>query len=86
MTPGSTEYPGAKDFDDVTKEFGDPTEGLLAHALTYVKTGTFTITGPAIQSLARKTFSVDESSAAGLMLDKDKFKGMIYNKPLKLKK
>jgi carboxyl-terminal processing protease len=86
MTPGSTEYPGVKDFDDVTKEFGDPTEGLLAHALTYVKTGTFTTSGPVIQSLARKTFSVDESSAAGLMLDKDKFKGMIYNKPLKLKK
>jgi C-terminal processing protease CtpA/Prc len=86
MTPGSTEYPGVKDFDDVTKEFGDPTEGLLAHALTYVKTGTFATSGPAIQSLARKTFSVDESSAAGLMLDKDKFKGMIYNKPLKLKK
>lgn len=86
MTPGSTEYAGVKDFDDVTKEFGDPTEGLLAHALTYVKTGTFTTSGPAIQSLARKTFSVDESSAAGLMLDKDKFKGMIYNKPLKLKK
>ncbi|MFA6085179.1 S41 family peptidase [Mucilaginibacter sp.] len=86
MTPGSTEYPGVKDFDDVTKDFGDPTEGLLAHALTYVKTGNFTATGPVIQSLARKTFTVDESSAAGLMLDQDKFKGMIYNKSLKLKK
>jgi carboxyl-terminal processing protease len=85
MKPGSAEYKGAEDRDDVTKDFGDPTEGLLAHALNYVKTGNFTATGPVIQSLARKTFTVDDSRAAGLMLDQDKFKGMIYNKPLKLK-
>ncbi|WP_374948202.1 S41 family peptidase [Mucilaginibacter sp.] len=87
MTPGSTEYPGVRASDDVTKDFGDVNEGLLARALTYVKTGTFTSNSPAIQSLSNKTFSIDQASAAGLMLDNDKFKGMIFNKSnLKLKK
>ncbi|MBD1392026.1 S41 family peptidase [Mucilaginibacter glaciei] len=86
MTPASADYPGYRDFDDVTKDFGDPTEGLLARALTYAKTGAFTSTTPVIQSTARKSFSVDESNAAGIALDGNKFNGMIYNKPFKLKK
>src|SRR6202012_3878625 len=43
MTPGTTTYPGVADFDDVTKDFGDPTEGLLAHALHYMSAGTFSV-------------------------------------------
>lgn len=86
MTPGSTDYPGYRDFDDVTKDFGDPSELLLAHALSYVKSGTFTSTGPVIQSTARKTFSIDQSTTAGIALDGHNFNGMIYDKPLKIKK
>ncbi|OOQ61882.1 S41 family peptidase [Mucilaginibacter pedocola] len=82
MTPGSTDYPGKRDIDDVTKDFGDPTEGLLAHALTYVKTGTFTVAGQVIQSVGGKTrtMSIDESHDAGIAVDGEKFRGMVYNK------
>ena len=87
MTPGSADYPGVNDYDDVTKDFGDPTEGLLAHALNYVKTGTYSITTPQIQSLSKaKTFSIDQSNAAAIQLNHNKFNGMVFNKKLKLRK
>lgn len=84
MEPGSADYPGVSDYDDVTKDFGDPTEALLAHALNYVKTGTYTISGPNTQSLSRvKTFSLEQSNAAAIQLNHNKFNGMIFNKRLK---
>ncbi|MDB4925958.1 S41 family peptidase [Mucilaginibacter sp.] len=88
MTPGSTTYPGVNDYDDVTKDFGDPTEGLLAHALNYVKTGLYSTTGPQIQGLSTKlkTFSIEESNAAAIKLVEHKFNGMVFDKKLKLKK
>ena len=86
MTPGSTDYPGFKATDDVTKDFGDPTESLLAHALNYVKTGTFTVAGQIIQSTAKpKTMSIDEAHDAGIQLDHNKFNGMVFDKKLKRK-
>ena len=42
--PGTAAYPGVEDYDDVSKDFGDPTETLLAHALEYVNSGSYTIT------------------------------------------
>jgi C-terminal processing protease CtpA/Prc len=88
MTPATTDYPGVKDFDDVTKDFGDPTEGLLAHALNYVKTGVYTAATPQIQSLnsSLRTFSIEEANAAAIQLNQRKFSGMIFNKKLKRKK
>jgi len=51
MTPGSASYPGYADLDDVTKDFGDPTEILLGHIVSYLTKGTYTSTsGPRIQS------------------------------------
>jgi carboxyl-terminal processing protease len=84
MTPGSTDYPGIKDYDDPTKDFGDPTETLLAHALTYVKTGIYSIPAQRVQGLSNslKTFSVEESNAAAIVLNDNKFSGMIFNKKL----
>jgi carboxyl-terminal processing protease len=84
MTPASADYPGYRDYDDVTKEFGDPTEGLLAHALKYVTTGNFSVNGPVIQSTGAgktRTMSIDQSREAGMQLEGNKFRGMIANKP-----
>jgi carboxyl-terminal processing protease len=82
MTPGSTDYPGKNDYDDVTKDFGDPTEVLLAHALNYVKLGTYDVVTPKVQSLSSKVgaYSLDELNATGIQMDKHQFNGMIINK------
>jgi hypothetical protein len=87
FTPETATYPGKADYDDVTKDFGDPTEGLLAHALNYVKTGTYAIKTQSIQSLQAKygTFSIAEQTTASHKMDKHKFTGMIFNN-LKKKK
>ena len=88
FTPGTTDYPGVNDLDDVTKEFGDPSETLLAHALSYVKTGTYAVKTQSIQSLAAKmgSFSIAAQTAAAIKMDQHKFRGMVFNKKLKLKK
>jgi carboxyl-terminal processing protease len=81
MVPGSADYPGIADYDDVTKDFGDPTEGLLAHALNYVKTGTYAVTTPQVQSLSKaRTFSIVQANAAAIQLGQYKFKGMVAKK------
>ena len=88
MTPGTATYPGIMDYDDVTKDFGDPTEGLLAHALNYVQLGTYSVQTPQIQSTnptGVRTFSLEQSNAAAIQLNRHQFSGMIFNK-LKKKK
>jgi carboxyl-terminal processing protease len=88
FTPGTTDYPGIKDYDDLTKEFGDPTEGLLAHALHYVTTGTYSVKGQVIQSLPSKqeNLSFEARNFMAKSLDMKKFTGMIGHKNLKHKK
>ena len=86
MTPGSPEYPGIEIRDDVTKEFGDPEEGLLARAISYVKTGNFSVSGPRIQSVGSQDLSIAESNRIGLTLEGKKFRGTVFNTPMKLKK
>ncbi|HTD97659.1 MAG TPA: S41 family peptidase [Mucilaginibacter sp.] len=88
FTPNTAGYPGVQDYDDVTKEFGDPTEILLAHALNYVKNGTYTLSIPVIQSLASKrtTFSVQAQNKLAVKMDKHKFNGLVFDKKLKLKR
>lgn len=82
FTPGTADYPGVADYDDVTKDFGDPTEGLLAHALNYVKTGTYAVKGQSIQSMQAKygTFSIAAQTTAAHKMDKHKFRGMVFDK------
>ena len=87
MQPGTAAYPGYDDYDDVTKEFGDPAEGLLAHALNYLRTGTYmsqTQTGQSVD-VGLRSFSAVQSRDMRLKLDDHKFNGMIHDKPLKLK-
>lgn len=87
MKPGTTDYPGKEDYDDVTRDFGDPNETLLKYALNYVNNGTFGDNSLQVQGVSqpRKTLSIEQSVTAGQTLDADKFSGMIYDKPLKLK-
>ena len=86
MTPGSTDYPGKLDYDDVTKDFGDSTEVLLQHALNYISTGVYDVSGPKVQSLAKaKTMSAQQVSDMTLKLDERKFKGMVGKKELRHK-
>jgi hypothetical protein len=78
MAPGTAAYPGLLAADDVTKDFGDSTEMLLAHALNFVKNGTYSIIGPKIQSLASKqNFSIYQAKAVNRNISARKFKGMV---------
>lgn len=78
MAPGTATYPGLLAADDVTKDFGDSTEMLLAHVLNFVKNGTYNITGPKIQSLASKQgFSIYQAKTVNRNISIHKFKGMI---------
>lgn len=87
MAPETNDYPGKRDRDDPTRDFGDPDETLLAHALKYVKTGAFNVTSPVIQSVGGvRTYSAEESREVGIRMDDNKFKGMVFDKSLKLKK
>ncbi len=88
MVPDSTGYPGVNDYDDPTKDFGDPTEVLLAHILSFVNTGTYAIQNPVIQSVQTtraRSFSSNEARKSELLLNGNKFNGMINNKVLKRK-
>lgn len=82
--PGTSTYPGVEDNDDITKEFGDPSELLLAHILNYVQTGTYTLPASAStsQTSNRRVFSVHDQNMAGKMMNRNKFMGMISTKRL----
>jgi len=86
MAPGSTLYPGKLAADDVTKDFGDSTEMLLAHALNFVKTGTYALKGPQIQSLSKSTLSLHQQSTMALKTNLHKFKGLVLSSKLKAKR
>ncbi|MGI4022497.1 MAG: S41 family peptidase [Janthinobacterium lividum] len=43
MTPGSATYPGVDASDDVTHDFGDVNEAMLARAISYTTKGTYAI-------------------------------------------
>ncbi|MHB1179112.1 MAG: S41 family peptidase [Daejeonella sp.] len=71
--------------DDVTKEFGDPTEKLLAAALSYSAKGTFSISKPNTTISSTKPMSVSEAEHLTEEIDKNRFKGMVDDK-FKLKR
>lgn len=71
--------------DDVSKDFGDPTEGLLAAALSYSAKGSFTISKPNNTISSIRSMSVTEAESLTNEFDKNKFKGMVEDK-LKLKR
>ena len=82
MTPGDPDYPGVNDLDDYTKDFGDPTEKLLAHIFSKVKTNAYNTTNKVTQSTSNngKSFSLLQSREKTLFLNKNKFTGMILKK------
>jgi carboxyl-terminal processing protease len=88
FTPGNAAagYPGVAADDDMTKDFGDPTEGLLARILNYVKNGSYVlpVTTNSIQSVS--TLSLNQKNAMAIKMNKNKFTGMIGNRKMKLKK
>jgi len=88
FTPGTTGYPGVDDFDDLTKNFGDPTEGLLADILTYVNTGTYSVPKQVVQSLnpGVRALSLQGAYSKSIGMNKHKFIGMVLNKRLKPRK
>jgi carboxyl-terminal processing protease len=84
MTPGSSDYPGFFDYDDVTKDFGDPSEILFAHALTYVTKGSYDLTTPRIQSIGADGtgFSATNISSMTSQFNQNTFNGMVASKHL----
>jgi carboxyl-terminal processing protease len=84
FTPGTADYPGVQDIDDMTKDFGDPTEGLLAHILNHVQNGTYSIPGPVIQSLpsrqANLAFHLNNQFTRDL--NTKKFTGMLMDRKM----
>ncbi|MDB5121680.1 MAG: hypothetical protein JWN56_2898 [Sphingobacteriales bacterium] len=75
-----------EDLDDITKEFGDPSERYLSYALNFAEKGTFSVTpsgGPTISSVKKLTAS--EADMLTQELDRTKFKGMINDRLLKFK-
>jgi C-terminal processing protease CtpA/Prc len=82
MTPGSGGYKGLLAGDDVTKDFGDSTELLLSAALHYVKTGTYAINKPQVQSLlaGKQLFTMQQQKAIVRKMDQHKFKPLVINK------
>lgn len=83
MTPGSATYPGFAANDDVTHDFGDPNEALLAHAINYTTVGTFSVS-PALTTLGNGTnssqLSVDEINRISHDLSRNSVKVMISDK------
>lgn len=71
--------------DDVTKDFGDPTERLLAAALNYSEKGTFSISNIPSKIASVSGMSVFETERLNEVFDRNVFKGMVDDK-LKLKK
>ncbi len=82
FTPGSSGYSGVGDFDDLTKNWGDPKEGLLSDILHYLNTGSYMVTnkqtvqGPEVRSLRAISGKIP-------FMNKRKFTGMVYNNLLK---
>ncbi|MBM3401082.1 MAG: hypothetical protein FJY21_01985 [Bacteroidetes bacterium] len=71
--------------DDVTKDFGDSTERLLAAALNFSEKGTFSINNIPSKIASAAGMSVLETERISEVLEKNIFKGMIDDK-LKLKR
>jgi carboxyl-terminal processing protease len=73
--------------DDMDKDFGDPTENLLANALSYSATGTFLVTQPNNRISSVGSVSQFEVDRVNAQLSAHEFKGMVLSKSkLKLKK
>lgn len=82
MTPGSATYPGVAATDDVTHDFGDVNEALLAKAIAYVKNGTYTTSSPTILSInaSKNQLSQDAIDKVSHDFSRGQVKEMIIDK------
>lgn len=79
MQPGTTDYPGYYTNDDVTHDFGDPTENMLARSLSYINVGTYSIPGQQVQSLNGVTLlSTEQQARLNAGFKDHPFNGMLY--------
>lgn len=73
--------------DDVTKDFGDPNEALLAAALSYAEKGFFSVSAKGNTLSSLTGLSVNQERVLNeLLQEKDYFNGMVDDRPKKLKK
>lgn len=87
MQPGSTDFPGYYTTDDVTHDFGDPAENMLARCLSYINVGTYSIPQQQIESTnGTPMLSVAQQAALnGNFKEHNTFNGMLF-KNSKLKR
>ena len=84
MVPATNSFPGFVVNDDITKDFGDKTESLLARALNYIDKGNYSIVSLGTFSTASTT---SDSQLKGLTdkFNQNEFNGMIVSKLTPLK-
>jgi carboxyl-terminal processing protease len=82
MVPGGN-FAGVVAPDDYTKDFGDPTEGLLSRAVNYVDKGTFAV--PTYQTNSINDSQASDRARANSILDQKQheFKGAVHTRDLK---
>jgi len=81
MTPGSATYPGVLASDDVTHDFGDVNEALLARAINYTTKGTYSVPNLAVQSTGSGNNRLSEEQLNRVSHDlspRSEVKQMIY--------
>ena len=89
MTPGKDGYKGIAADDDLTKDFGDPTEGLLSQALYYIANGKYKTTSTQTQSFAsssKNLMTTEQKRAMAQKFDQSKIKGLMLKTPAVFKK
>jgi carboxyl-terminal processing protease len=79
--PGDSGYPGFADSDDVTKDFGDPSEGLLADILSYVQNNKYPVKQTTHSIFGgQHTFSLETKRSIAKTFAAAKFNGMVMNR------
>lgn len=81
MIPGSN-FAGYEADDDLTKDFGDPAENLLARALNYVEKGTYNIPERKVQSLNTTEQKIQLRNSNQLIDIKQQFSGAVHTRDL----
>jgi carboxyl-terminal processing protease len=79
FTPGNG-YPGVNDYDDLTKDWGDPTEALFADALRYTYKGTYVKPAGVVKNNGLSQVSFSSAMPKKVFLNNHKFTGMIGKK------
>jgi C-terminal processing protease CtpA/Prc len=89
MLPGSGVYKGKLADDDLSKDFGDPTENLVSQALYYIANGKYKTTSTQTQSFASSSKSLMTTEQKRVMVQKfnqSKIKGLMLKTPAVFKK